>query len=163
VDALLIKVANFSESAVWVVGSLFVLEFVALFYFVYRAGKRGKEEGRVVTEQMRGRSGPLIGWRYWSKRRVLASRSAYISEMSLVDGTATKAERLIAHGIKLAFLLFWLAFVLGILTLLPSEPGLALSMLLLMCCALYYGVTLIRRSRADALRKLAEKQAPPKT
>jgi hypothetical protein len=104
VDALLIKVANFSESAVWVVGSLFVLEFVAVFYFVYRAGKPCKEEGRVVTEQMRGRSGRLIGWRYWSKRRVLASRSMYISEMSLVDGTATKAERLIAHGIKLAFL-----------------------------------------------------------
>ena len=63
------------------------------------------------------------------------------------------------RGLQLAFLSFWLAFAFGILTLLPSEPGGALAMLFIWLWTLYCGVTMIRRSRADARRKLAEKQA----
>jgi hypothetical protein len=145
----------------WVVGVLFVVEFVAVFIYTYRAGTADEEERHVMTR--RARFSGLIAGRYWSKSKVLVSRSGYISEMSLIDGTATKTERLIVHGIKVAFLLFWLAFVFGILTLLPSEPGVALAMLLIMLCIFYCAVTAIRRSRADALRKLAEKQACRKT
>lgn len=160
-DTFLTRVANFSETAMWVVGVLFVVEFVAVFIYTYRAGTADEEERHVMTR--RARLSGLIAGRYWSKSKVLVSRSGYISEMSLIDGTATKTERLIVHGIKVAFLLFWLAFVFGILTLLPSEPGVALAMLLIMLCIFYCAVTLIRRSRADALRKLAEKQACRKT
>jgi hypothetical protein len=161
VDTFLTRVANFSETAMWVVGVLFVVEFGAVFIYTYRAGTADEEERHVMTR--RARLSGLIAGRYWSKSKVLVSRSGYISEMSLVDGTATKTERLIVHGIKVAFLLFWLAFVFGILTLLPSEPGVALAMLFIMLCIFYCTVTAIRRSRADALRKLAEKQACRKT
>lgn len=163
-DALLTKVANFSGTAVWVVGGLFALEFVAIFIYVYRTGTADKEEGRVVSQRTRMsgsplRGSPLVAGRYWSKSNVLFSRSGYISEMSLVDGTATKAERLIVYGLKLAFLLFWLAWAFGILTLLPSEPGVALTGLLIWSYALWCGVNMIRKGRADAQRKFAEKQA----
>ena len=163
-DTFLTKVANFSEIAVWVTGVLFVLEFVAIFIYAYRTGMVDEEAGRVVTEQARLSGSPLrgsrlIAGRYWLIRKVLVSRSGYISEMSLVDGTATKAKRVISRAIQLAFLLFWLAFLFGILALLPSEPGLALTLLFMWFWALYCGVTMIRRSRANALRRLAEKQA----
>jgi hypothetical protein len=157
VDAFLIKVANFSETAVWVVGVLFVVEFVAVFICAYRAGRADEEQGRVITS--RARFPGLIAGRYRSKSKVLVSRSEYISEISLVDGTATKTERLIVRGLKLAFLLFWLTFVFGILTLLPSEPGVAWAMLFVMLCILCCGVTLVRKGRTDALRKSAEEQA----
>ena len=160
-DTFLSKVANFSETAMWVVGALFLVEFVAVFICAHRAGTADAEEGHAVTRPPRP-SG-LIAGRFWSKSKVLVSRFGYISEMSLVDGTATPAQRLIAHGIKLAFLLFWLAFVFGILTLLPSEPGLALAMLFIMCCVLCSAVRLMRSSRADALRRLAEQQARRKS
>jgi hypothetical protein len=168
VSILLIKVANFSAIAVWVVGVLFVLEFLAVCIYVYRAGTVGDDEGSVVTEQTRGsaspfRSGGFIAGRNWSKRKILFSRSKCVSEMSLVDGTATKAERLFVHGVKLAFLLFWLAFVFGILTILPSQPGRAVPMLLIMLYCLYCGVRLFWKERAEALRKLAQKQARRQT
>jgi len=161
VDAFLTRVANFSETAMWVAGVLFVVAFVAVFIYAYRATRADEDNGLVITR--RARLSGLVAGRYWSKSKVLLSRSGYIGEMSLVDGTATKTERLIVHGIKVAFLLFWLAFVFGILTLLPSEPGVALAMLFIMLCIFYCTVTAIRRSRADALRKLAEKQACRKT
>lgn len=156
-DAFLTKVANFSESAVWVVGVIFVVEFVAVFACAYRAGRADEEQGRVITS--RARFSGLIAGSYRSKVNVLVSRSGWISEISLVDGTATKTERLIVRGLQLAFLLFWLAFVFGILTLLPSEPGVAWAMLFIMLCILCCGVMLVRKGRSDALRKLAEEQA----
>ncbi len=160
-DTFLTKVANFSAIAVWVVGALFLVEFVALFVCASRSGIADAEEGHVVTRRPRPLG--LIAGRLWSQSKVLISRSGYISEMTLVDGTATPGQRLIAHGMKLAFLLFWLAFVFGILTLLPSEPGLALAMLFIMCFLLGSAVNLMRRSRADAVRKLAEQQARRKS
>ncbi len=160
-DTFLTKVANFSETAMWVVGVLFVVEFVAIFIYASRSGKADAEEGHVVTR--RPRPSGLIAGRFWSKSKVLVCRCGYISEMSLVDGTATPTQRLIVLGIKLALLFFWLAFVFGILTLLPSEPGLALAMLFIMCCVLCSAVILMRRSRANALRKWAEKQARRKS
>jgi hypothetical protein len=169
VDALLTGVADFSGTAVWVVGSLFALEFVAIFIYVYRTGTvdKDKEEGSIVTRGTRVSGGPLrgsplIAGGYWSKSKMLLTRSGYISEMSLVDGTATKAERLIVDGLKLAFLLFWLAWAFGILTLLPSEPGVALTVFLIWSCLLWCGVNMIRKSRADAQRKFVEKQAQDK-
>ncbi len=160
-DTFLTKIANFSETAMGVVGALFVVDFVAIFICAYRTGTTDVEQGRVVTR--RRRPSGLIAGQYWSKSKALVSRRVYISEMSLVDGTATPAQHLIAHGIKLAFLLFWLAFIFGILTLLPSEPGLALTMLFIMCCLLCSAISLMLRSRAKALRKFAEQQARRKT
>jgi hypothetical protein len=160
-EAFLTKLVKFSETAVWVVGILFVVEFVTIFICAYRAGTADEEERHVITR--RARLFGLVAGRYWSKSKVLVSRSRYISDISLVDGTAAKTEHLIVRGLKLGFLLFWLTFVFGTLTLLPSEPGIALAMLCAMFCMLCCGVTLNRMGRTEALRKLAEKQAWRKT
>jgi hypothetical protein len=45
VEALLAKVANFSGTAGWVVGGLFALAFVAVFFYVHRTGVVGKRRG----------------------------------------------------------------------------------------------------------------------
>jgi hypothetical protein len=67
-----------------------------------------------------------------TKKRVFLSRSLFISDESLVDGTATKSQRLIVHGIKLAFLLFWLLVVFGMLSVLPSNPLAVLFVIIIM-------------------------------
>jgi hypothetical protein len=56
VTSLLMSVAKFSETMLWVVGTLFVADFAALMIAVVRSGKVDQEEGRVVSEQM-----PLSG------------------------------------------------------------------------------------------------------
>jgi hypothetical protein len=58
-----------------------------------------------------------------AKERILLSRSEFISDKSLVDGTATKSERALVYGIKLFFFLFGLLFVFIGLSLLPSQPA----------------------------------------
>jgi hypothetical protein len=167
VDSLLATVVNFSETAVWVFGALFVADLGAVIIYVYRSGKVDEEEGRVVTERIPRSGNNRIGMgrgvfvtgASWAKKKVLVSRSAYVSDMSLVDGTATKSQRLFVHGIRLAWLLFCLAFVFGGLTLLRSDPAFALVSLFVMSGGLICGVTLIRKGRADALRKLKQRQA----
>jgi hypothetical protein len=123
---MLITVVNFSQTAVWVFGILFVVE---------------------LSRKCR------------SKKKMFVSRSVYASDMAMVEGSATKSQRLFVYGVQLAFILFWLAFVFGALTLLDSELAFALSAVFFMSCGLLYGVTAIGRGRADALRKLEQKRA----
>ncbi len=166
---MLIAVTNFSQTAVWVFGILFVVEFVALCVYVYRSGNADEQEGHVVIDDAaisgidRVIGGDvLVGRKYRSKKKVFASRSAYVSDMALVDGSATKRQRLCVHGIQLAFLLFWLTLACGGLTLLDSDPAFALSAVFIMSCGLFYGVTAIRRGRANTLRGLERGRASRK-
>jgi hypothetical protein len=159
-NSLFIAVANFSQTAVWVFSILLLVEFVALCVYVNRSADADEEEGHVVTDDAplsrtdRVIAGEvLVRRKLRSKKKVFVGRSAYVSDMALVDGSATKSQRLFVHGIQLAFLLFWLTFVFGALTLLDSDPAFALSVVFLMSCGLFYGVTAIRRGRANALRK----------
>lgn len=165
VNSLLVTLANCSKTAVWVFGSLLAADLAALCVYVHRSGNADEEEGHVVTD-----GGPLagpsvagddvlVGGKYAAKQKVLASRSLFVSDMALVDGSATKNQRLLVRGIQLAFLLFWLTFVFGALTLLASDPAFALTVTVIMSCGLYCGVTAIRRGRANALRELAEERA----
>jgi hypothetical protein len=166
VNSLLVKVANFSAIAVRLFGILFVADVLALIVYVFRSGRVDEEEGRVVTEHtpLSGnnpnapKGGVSVAGKYWSKKKVLVSRSLFVSEMSLVDGTATKTQRFFVHIIQLWFLLLWLAFVFGVLTLLPSDPAFALPALFILICGSICGVTAFRRGRADALRKLEHKR-----
>jgi hypothetical protein len=169
-NSLLITVASFSETAVWVFGALFVADLVLVMIYVYRIGNVDKAEGRIVTEHRplstsdwitMGGSGFIAG-KYWGKHKVLVSRSTYITEMSLVDGTATKSQRLLVRGIQLAAFFFWLAWVFGALTLLPSIPALALVFLLFVTIWFLGGVRLVLKGRADALRQLKERRASRK-
>jgi len=170
VTSLLMSVAKFSETMLWIVGTLFVADFAALMIAVVRSGKVDQEEGRVVSEQM-----PLSGnvrnemegdvavaGTGRAKKKIFLSRSAFISDESLIDGTATKYERLIVHGIKLALFLFWLLVIFGILTVLPSNPIAGLAAIAMFSIIFFKTAALMRKGRADALRKQKAKVGPRK-
>lgn len=99
------------------------------------------------------------GGRYRGKHKVFASRSMFITDMSLVDGTATKAQRLLVRAIKLGAILFWLAWVFGGLALLPSQPVFGIVAIVVLTFAFIQSVRMVRKGRAAALRKLEERQA----
>jgi hypothetical protein len=170
VNSLIVTIAKFSETMLWVVGALFVADFAALMIVVVRSGKVDQEEGCVVNEQvpLSGNDRNAMGGDVavagtgQAKKRVFLSRSSFISDESLVDGTATKNQRLLVHGIKLAFLLFWLLFVFGVLSVLPSNPVAALLVIIIVSIIFFRAAAMIQKGRTDALRKLKREVAPRK-
>jgi hypothetical protein len=170
-NSLLDTIAKFSETMLWVVGPLFLVNLAALIIIVLRSGRVNKEEGRLVDEQ-----GPLsqddrnamggdvtFDGTGQTRKRVFVSRSSFISDESLVDGTATKSQRLIVYGIKLVFLLFWLLVVFGMLIVLPSNPIAVLFVITIMSIILFQAATLVRKGRADAVDNLKSEAASRKT
>jgi hypothetical protein len=83
------------------------------------------------------------------------SRSEFISDESLVDGTATKSERLMVQGIRLFFVLFWLLFVFIGLSLLSSEPVVGAIFVIAPTISFAKAALMMRKGRQDALRKLS--------
>ena len=166
-DSLLVTVATFSEIAAYVFALLFVVDLLAMGIYVSRIGKVEPEEGHVVTQnrpltasdsiELGGSGAP--GGRYWGKHKVFLSRSLFVTDLSLVDGTATNAQRRLVHGIKIAAILFWLAWVFGGLALLPSQPVLGMIFVVFITLMFIQSVRLVRKGRADARRKLLERQA----
>jgi hypothetical protein len=165
-DYLLVMVARYSLVAAAVFGLLFVVDLLAMMIHVARSGKVDPEEGHVVTENRPLISSDVVtlggtgvpGGRYWGKHKVFLSRSTYISDLSLVDGTATQAQRRLVRGIKLAAILFWLAWVFLGLALLPSQPIGGTTIIVVFTGMFIQSVRLVRKGRADALRKLKERQ-----
>jgi hypothetical protein len=164
-DSLLVTVARYSLVAAAMFGLLFIADFVAMMIYVARSGTIGPEEGHVVTENRALKSGDVAmggtsapGGRYWGKHKVFLSRSMFITDKSMVDGTAPQAQRRLYHAANLAFVLFGLAWVFLGLSLLPSQPMFGF---LAAAGATYWVFIFIRapmKGRADALRKLKERQ-----
>ena len=164
-NSLLIKAANFSATMLWVTGFLLAANLAALMTVVVRRGKVDNDEGCVLKEP-----GPITanalrdlgsgvsvvggGGKSIAKEKILVSRSVFISEESLVDGTAKKSERLMVQGIKLFFFLFWLLFVFIGLRLLPSEPVVGAIFVIGPTVFFAKAAWLMHKGRRDALRKL---------
>jgi hypothetical protein len=169
VNLTLVTIAKFSQTMLWVVGFLMVADLASMTLIVLRIGKVDPEEGHVVTERGSGSGGALNpvgggfgGGRYVLKEKVFVSRSGYITDESLVDGTATKSERRLVHCAQLLFFLFWLLFVFIGLSLLPARPiegayFLILSTIGFSIAARPGG----HRRRVEALRKLKMKRRGP--
>lgn len=122
----------------WVVlifaGTVLVADIAAMTIYTIRQGQSDHLEGKVITENrplsaMSLRIPPPMGW---SKRKMLGSKSEFITMDSLVDGTATFGERMMVVGIFTAFVSFFSIFVgaglmlmknLLILVLFPVIPG----------------------------------------
>lgn len=165
-DSLLVTIAPYSMVAAAVFALLFVADFLAMMIYVSRRGKIDPEEGHVVTENrplttgdaatMGGTGAP--GGRYWGKRKVFLSRSMFITDKSLVDGSATRAQRLLVRGMKFAAVFFGLAWVFLGLALLPSQPEFGATTIILFTGAFILSVRSACKGRADALRKLKERQ-----
>ena len=173
-NSLLIRVANFSGTMLWVTGFLLAANLVALMIVVVRRGKINNGEGRVLNEQ-----GPLTGnalnemcggihvvgggGRYVAKEKILVRRSGFISDESLVDGTATKSERLMVQGIRLFFVLFWLLFVFVGLSLAPAQPIQGAWFVIVSTIGFSMAAVGMRRGRAEALRKLQRRRGTEKS
>jgi hypothetical protein len=158
VNLTLVTIAKFSETMLWVVGFLFVADFAAIVVIVVRTGKVDQDEGQVVTEQ--GSGGNVLGaGRYVAKEKILVSRSEYITDASLVDGTATKTERLLVHCAQIAFFLFWLLFVFIGLRLLPSNPIQGAFFVIVPTIGFSKAGVGMYRGRTEALRQLKKRKA----
>jgi len=110
----------------WMLGIVISVMVVDLTLMVIHTIRRGQSDGRngaVETDDqpmsppmwMKGRVGRWHG-RY--KRRILASRSGFVSNESLADGTAPPGERWMVVGIITFMSCFFLVFLgAGLLTL----------------------------------------------
>lgn len=167
VNPALVSVAKFSEAMLWVVGVLFIANLTAICITVFRNGKTDKDaestgnENQPLAEDNLNTMGPrmVATSRYWGKRKVLFNRSSFISDEALVDGAATKNERLIVLGIRLFFLLFWLVFVFGGLSVLPTDPVPAVLLILIPSIWFFKAAAMMRKGRIDTLHKLAKRTA----
>jgi hypothetical protein len=165
--SLLVTLAPYSLIAAAVFALLFVVDLVAMMIHVARGGKIDPEEGRVVTENRPLTTSDMItmgdtgapGGRYWGKHKVFLSRSTHITDMSLVDGSATKAQRRLAHGIQLGLVLFGLAFMCLAISLLPSQPVFGFALAAFAICWLFTVIRSPMKGRAEALRKLKDRRA----
>ena len=154
----LVTIAKFSETMLWVVGFLFVANLAVIILIVVRTGKVDRDEGQVVTEQGSGGNALGVGM-YAAKEKVLVDRSTFISDESLVDGTATKTERLLVHCAQMAFFLFWLLFVFIGLRCLPSNPIQGAFFVIVPTIGFSMAGVGIYRGRTEALRKLKKRKA----
>jgi hypothetical protein len=165
VNLTLVTIATFSQKMLWVVASLMAADLVSITLIILRIGKVDPEEGHVITERGSGSGGALNpvggsigGGRYVLKEKVFVSRSGYISDESLVDGTATKSERRLVHCAQLLFFLFWLLFVFIGLSLLPAQPIEGAYFLILPTIGFSMAARGMHRGRVEALRKLKMKR-----
>jgi len=172
-NLMLVTIARFSEIMLWVVGFLFAADFALIVFIVARTGKVDQDEGRVLTEHGTGAGNalnPLGGagdtpgtGKYVVKEKILLSRSEYITDESLVDGTATKTERLLVHCAQMAFFLFWLLFVFIGLTLAPSNPVQGAFFVIAPTIGFFMAGLGMYRGRTKALRKLKKRKAASRT
>ena len=173
----LVTIAKFSETMLWVVGFLLAANLVAMIIVVVRTGKVDEDEGCVVKEQgaltgnpqlaTGGNANVLGAGKYMGgnvnvlgagmnvvKEKILVDRSEFISDESLVDGTATKSQRLLVHCIQLFFFLFWLLFVFIGLSRVPSQPIEGAFFVIVPTIGFSMAAVGMHRGRTEALRKL---------
>jgi len=103
--------------------TVLVGDMTAMSVYTIRRGQKKDDEGRTVTEDRAPNWS--LGTRLpmgRTKQKLLVSRREGIRMKSLVDGTATTAERLVALGIGAAFTSFFLVFVGVSLILLEQSP-----------------------------------------
>ena len=114
----------------WMLGiviSVMVVDMVLMVIYTIRHGRSDGKRRTVETNDepisppmwMKGRIGRWHG-RY--KRRILVSRSGFISNESLADGTATFGERLMVVGIITFLFCFFLVFLGMGLLMMEDNP-----------------------------------------
>ena len=114
--------------------SVLVADLAAMIVYTIRHGQSNNLKGKAVTEN-RPLSAMSMGIPRpmgWSKRKILGSKSEFITMDSLVDGSATFGARMMVVGINTAIVSFFLVFVGAglilmkdflILFLFPVIPG----------------------------------------
>lgn len=138
-------------------GTIFVADMIALVVYTIRNGESDESEGKVVADDRPLMPPPVAGpttMTAWTKRKVLLSKGGIITDDSLVDGSATFAERLAVLGIIVAVTSFFLLFVGASLLLLPFSL-----FILAIPAIFYYNFTRAAwRGRQRAKRRFAARR-----
>jgi hypothetical protein len=111
-----------------------VADIAAIAIYIVLRGQSDNLKGKVITENrpLSAMSLRIPSPMGWSKRKVLGSKSEFVSMESLVDGTATLGERMMVAGFFAAAIAFFSIFVgaglmmmqnLWIFGLFPVIPG----------------------------------------
>ena len=105
--------AKIGRYALPVVIPLFVADIVGMVIYTIRHGSDDSSDDSddVAPATVAGLPGRVLAAHYRARARVLVSKEEWISDDSLVDGTATPAQQMLVRAIKAFFLLFWLIFV----------------------------------------------------
>jgi hypothetical protein len=124
-DRFVAAASPMGQRIFFVSGGILVSVVVAMVIYVIRNGERDEPEEGVVTVDRP--MSPVffkgIGVsKGTSKRKVLASKSGFISDESLVDGTATFGQRMMVLGTIVLFACFFLLFVGAGLMGMESNP-----------------------------------------
>jgi hypothetical protein len=103
----------------------FVLDLIVMSIYTIRQGKSDDRKGTVITEK-RAMGSMSIGVTRQigrSKLKILGSKSGFVTDDSLVDGTATLGQRLMVLGIIGALISFIFIFVAAGLMLMKETPA----------------------------------------
>jgi 1,4-dihydroxy-2-naphthoate octaprenyltransferase len=113
--------------------TMLVADIAVMVVYTIRHGQSDDQAGKVVTDD--SVIGSLDRTPGISKRKILGSKSGFVTMESLVEGTATRGERMMALGISTAMVSFFLIFVGAglmlmkdalIFILFPIGPGIIL-------------------------------------
>lgn len=100
--------------------TVLVLDLAAMITYTIRNGSKEKEANQsvgpkdsVLLDNPRRRSGTeqIVARKYRSKTKILGQASGFITDDSLIDGTATFGQRMMVRGIRLWFACLWLIMV----------------------------------------------------
>lgn len=124
-SAIAERIAAFGWKFLAVDVSVFLVILVSLVIYGVRRGTPEEEEGEVVTDDSAMGSLRLaVSGR--SKKKMLLSRSRYVSMNSLLKGTASREDWVVAAGIQTLLLCFALVFLSVAMILTPSMGPLAI-------------------------------------
>jgi hypothetical protein len=165
---MLVEIAKFSGIMVWLVGGLMAADMIAMIVYALRFSSKHSEADDFLKQgspfipynQAPGQGPILLARKYWVKQKVLRTRSLFVSDKSLVDGTATTGQRLLVKGIQLFFFLFWLLSIFLALSLLSSNLVSAVAWIIIPTIGFFIAATNMHKGRQNALRKLKKKGAP---
>ena len=100
--------------------TVLVLDLAAMITYTIRNGSRDEDasepaglKSSVLLDNPRRRTGmeQIVNRRYRSKTKILGRASGFITDDSLIDGTATLGQRMMVRGIRLWFACMWLILV----------------------------------------------------
>jgi 1,4-dihydroxy-2-naphthoate octaprenyltransferase len=138
--------------------TVMLADAVAMIVYTIRHGEKDGQKGKVVTENrnlgMSVGSPALMGR---SKRKMLGRRSQFITDESLVDGTATFGQRMMVVGIITFVFSFFLVFV-GMALILTKQTPIGLLFLTIPSLFLYNFAREAWHGHQEARKKVAARR-----
>lgn len=119
-QSLLDTIAHLGGRLLVAAVTVLVFDLAAMITYTIRNGSRDEDANEsagprnsILLDNPRKRIGTewMVARKYRSKTKILGQASGFITDDSLIDGTATLGQRMMVHGIKLWFACMWLILV----------------------------------------------------